>query len=62
MSLDTVTERAACPDCGAGVELAANTEVTEIVVCAGCSVELEVVAVGPVTLALAPEIEEDWGE
>nr|WP_246062430.1 lysine biosynthesis protein LysW [Haloactinospora alba] len=34
----------------------------EIVVCEDCSSELEVVAVDPPVLALAPEVEEDWGE
>lgn len=36
--------------------------ITEIVDCDGCAAELEVIAVGPVLLALAPEVEEDWGE
>jgi len=34
----------------------------EIVVCDRCSSELEVVTTSPVLLALAPEVEEDWGE
>jgi alpha-aminoadipate carrier protein LysW len=36
--------------------------VAEIVICRLCASELEVVATGPVVLALAPEVEEDWGE
>lgn len=34
----------------------------EIVDCPDCGVELEVVKVNPLTLELAPEEEEDWGE
>jgi alpha-aminoadipate carrier protein LysW len=34
----------------------------EIVPCPDCGAELEVVSVAPVTLALAPEVQEDWGE
>lgn len=40
----------------------ATVFVTEIVVCPDCGAELEVIGVDPVELALAPEIEEDWGE
>nr|WP_233571062.1 lysine biosynthesis protein LysW [Nocardiopsis sp. Huas11] len=35
---------------------------SEVIDCADCRTELEVVAVEPVLLALAPEVEEDWGE
>ncbi len=34
----------------------------EIVQCEDCGAELEVVSLNPVTLELAPEEEEDWGE
>ena len=51
-----------CPECGAVLELAAGTEVGEILVCADCGVELEVMSLNPVLLELAPEVEEDWGE
>ncbi|MEI6043879.1 MAG: lysine biosynthesis protein LysW [Chloroflexota bacterium] len=53
---------AACPECGANVELEANVEKGEIVQCPECGVELEVVKVNPVELEVAPEEEEDWGE
>jgi alpha-aminoadipate carrier protein LysW len=33
-----------------------------IVVCPDCTAELEVLALDPLELALAPEVEEDWGE
>ena len=51
-----------CPECGGLVTLPANVEVGEVVQCAECGVELEVIALGPVELQLAPEEEEDWGE
>ncbi|MBB2910415.1 alpha-aminoadipate carrier protein LysW [Streptosporangium becharense] len=56
-----IVEKIACPECGDAVP-AAGAEPAEIVVCPGCAADLEVVAVDPVVLALAPEIEEDWGE
>ncbi len=34
----------------------------EIITCPDCGVELEVTAIDPVTVDLAPEVEEDWGE
>jgi alpha-aminoadipate carrier protein LysW len=53
---------AACPECGAEIELGA-VEVGEIVSCPDCGVDLEVLAVAPaVELGLAPEEGEDWGE
>jgi alpha-aminoadipate carrier protein LysW len=53
---------AQCPECGAELEVAADTEVAEIVVCPDCGVELEVRSLDPLKLELAPEVEEDWGE
>lgn len=51
-----------CVECGAEVDLPEDVEVGEIVDCGTCGSELEVVAVDPVELDLAPELEEDWGE
>ena len=51
-----------CPECGGELELAPDVEEGEIVVCPDCGVELEVMGVEPITLGLAPEVEEDWGE
>lgn len=53
---------ATCPECEATLSLAADTLEGEIVVCADCGAELEVISIDPPTLALAPEVEEDWGE
>ena len=53
---------AQCPECEADVHLAADVERGEIVPCADCGAELEVVQRDPLELRLAPEEEEDWGE
>ena len=53
---------ATCPSCGGRVALDQQVFVTEIVVCPECTAELEVIGTDPVEFALAPEIEEDWGE
>lgn len=51
-----------CPECATGVELPGDVVQNEIVECATCGIELEIVSVNPVQLDLAPEEEEDWGE
>lgn len=51
-----------CVECAGDVPLLAETMVGEIVACPDCGVELEVVALEPPVVELAPEIEEDWGE
>lgn len=51
-----------CPECDGKVELQEPVRLSEIAECPECSMELEVTAVDPVKLELAPEIEEDWGE
>ncbi|MFD7659502.1 lysine biosynthesis protein LysW [Actinosynnema sp. NPDC059797] len=51
-----------CPECNADVELGPGVMVAEIVDCGTCSSGLEVVSVEPLILALAPDVEEDWGE
>ena len=39
-----------------------HLELGEIVVCADCGAELEVIGLDPISLDVAPEVEEDWGE
>jgi alpha-aminoadipate/glutamate carrier protein LysW len=51
-----------CPECAAELELTGDLEVGEIIVCPDCGAELEVMSLEPVTVDLAPEVEEDWGE
>lgn len=51
-----------CTECAAEIALADNTEVGEIIVCPDCGVDLEVVALDPAAVELAPMEQEDWGE
>ena len=51
----------ACPECGADLAVG-EVEQGEIIACTDCGVELEVVSADPMTLQLAPEEGEDWGE
>lgn len=51
-----------CPECDGAIGIPDNARLSEIVVCSDCSAELEIIALDPIVLALAPEIEEDWGE
>jgi alpha-aminoadipate/glutamate carrier protein LysW len=51
-----------CPLCAAGVSFSSSARSGEIVACKTCGAELEVLTVDPPQLAVAPEIEEDWGE
>ena len=53
---------AECVECGAGMPLPSDVMENEILVCPECGVELEVISLQPLTLAMAPEVEEDWGE
>ncbi|MGB8982020.1 MAG: lysine biosynthesis protein LysW [Anaerolineales bacterium] len=51
-----------CPECAADVSLVETTEVGEILVCPDCGVDLEVTALDPAAIELAPMEQEDWGE
>ncbi len=51
-----------CPECEATLHLADDLIEGEIVACADCGAELEVVSTSPVRLQVAPPVEEDWGE
>jgi len=51
-----------CPECDAMIEIPGDTLAGEIVTCTDCSAELEVTSLEPLAVALAPEMEEDWGE
>ena len=50
-----------CPECEGPIILR-NPLQGEIVPCASCGADLEVVSLSPLTLELAPEEQEDWGE
>jgi alpha-aminoadipate carrier protein LysW len=51
-----------CPECAAELVLEDDLIVGEILECPDCGVELEVTDLDPVTVDLAPEEDEDWGE
>ncbi|MBN1538097.1 MAG: lysine biosynthesis protein LysW [Anaerolineales bacterium] len=51
-----------CPECAAEITLEEQTEISEIIVCSDCGVDLEVTSLDPVTVQLAPMEQEDWGE
>lgn len=52
---------AICPECEGSLTLNDPLQ-GEIVPCAYCGADLEVLSLDPLRLDLAPEEEEDWGE
>jgi alpha-aminoadipate carrier protein LysW len=53
---------ATCPECDADVPVPGDAMQNELLACPDCGTELEVVSLNPLTLDLAPQVEEDWGE
>lgn len=51
-----------CPECEGPVRFDRAPLTGQVARCTDCGVELEVTSTSPLTLALAPEVEEDWGE
>lgn len=62
MKKEKETMNTTCPECAAEIEIGGDVVAGEIVQCPECGVELEVVSTAPLTVDLAPEVEEDWGE
>ena len=50
-----------CPECDAEIVLQ-NLMIGEIIYCPDCNAELEVLSLERPKVALAPQVEEDWGE
>ncbi len=50
-----------CPECDAGITLQ-GLMIGEIIYCPDCNAELEVLNLEQPVVALAPQVEEDWGE
>ncbi len=50
-----------CPECEAAITVQ-DLLIGEIIYCPDCNAELEVLRLAPPAVALAPQIEEDWGE
>ncbi len=51
-----------CPTCDADVRLPDGVMLNELLACADCGTELEIISLSPLQVELAPEVEEDWGE
>jgi len=62
MGTDMNTIACECPECGGRIDFARPPLNGEVVRCGECAVELEVTSTQPLTVVLAPEVEEDWGE
>ncbi|MBX3364392.1 MAG: hypothetical protein KF866_06455 [Phycisphaeraceae bacterium] len=58
----TATLETTCPECAASITPPRRVLAGEVLRCPGCAAELEVTSANPLHLALAPEVEEDWGE
>ncbi|HRL12307.1 MAG TPA: lysine biosynthesis protein LysW [Aggregatilineales bacterium] len=57
-----MSHHATCPECDADVPVPGDAMQNELLACPDCGTELEIVSLNPLTLDLAPEVEEDWGE
>jgi len=53
---------ATCPECEGNITVPADLLEGEIVRCADCGAELEVLTLEPLALGVAPDVQEDWGE
>lgn len=51
-----------CPECDGEVEIPNDAMENELLSCAECGIELEIMSLNPLALELAPKVEEDWGE
>jgi alpha-aminoadipate carrier protein LysW len=56
------TLTASCLVCDADVTIPPDAVQNELLACPDCGAELEIVSLNPLTLEIAPEVEEDWGE
>lgn len=50
-----------CSECEAEITVQ-GLMIGEIIYCPDCNAELEVLGLEPPAVALAPQLEEDWGE
>ena len=62
MTIRSANATMRCPACESPSGHRGDVVLYEIIECGECHTELEVVSVEPPLLALAPEVEEDWGE
>lgn len=59
---NATTIQSACPECDSAITFDRAPLNGQVTRCPDCGVELEVVGLEPLTLEVAPEVEEDWGE
>ena len=59
-----MAKKGTCPSCYYEIELSGDVILGEIVECPDCASELEVVKIegSELTMNLAEEVEDDWGE
>lgn len=57
-----INEPPLCPECDGEVDIPSDAMENELLSCAECGTELEIMSLEPIELELAPEVEEDWGE
>jgi alpha-aminoadipate/glutamate carrier protein LysW len=62
MQTTTTELTCTCPECAATVPFTRRPLRGEVARCPDCGVELEVTDTDPITVTLAPQVEEDWGE
>ncbi len=51
-----------CPECAGAIAPKSQLSLGELLSCADCGTKLEVMGIEPLSLGLAPQVEEDWGE
>mgnify|MGYP001168898863 FL=1 len=61
MTANTITTSSECPECIGKLTLE-QVELGEILTCDDCGADLEVRSLEPLSIMLAPEEAEDWGE
>jgi alpha-aminoadipate carrier protein LysW len=59
---ERTVNQATCPTCDAPISLPDGAVVHELISCPDCGTDLEILSLTPLTIDLAPEVEEDWGE
>ncbi|MCA9885272.1 MAG: lysine biosynthesis protein LysW [Anaerolineae bacterium] len=57
-----MNQTVSCVECDAELNVPADAMENELISCPDCGVELEILSLNPLTIDLAPEVEEDWGE
>ena len=51
-----------CPECLVQLKLLPDSIIGELLECQDCGVELYIASDDPITVAIAPAVDEDWGQ